>query len=295
MRRIWRRTALVAASAFAMTGLGLSACSGPAVLNYYSDAEGLRETRDIAYGAHPRQTIDLYQPDGAARATLIFVHGGSWYEGDPDLYPFLGRRFAALGYRVAIPGYRVAPEVIFPSFVEDIAAATMAIRDRLGPDAPLFLMGHSAGAHLAALVVLDPRYLGAFDSSACEVLAGFVGLAGPYDFLPLRSQRYKRIFPEAIRAQTQPVAYADRPTPPMLLIHGKADRVVHAEDSAVLAKALRAAGNDVTLHLYPQVNHTEIIGAISPLIEGWAPTTEDILAFLARQESAGFPGCAGRS
>lgn len=291
MRRVWRRAALIAAGLAALAGLGVSACSGPAVLNYYSDADGLRETRQVAYGTNPRQTIDFYEPAGEASATIVFIHGGSWYEGDPALYPFLGRRLAKLGYRVAIPGYRVAPEVIFPEFVEDVAAATIAVRDRVGHDTPLFLMGHSAGAHLASLVVLDPRYLDAFDTSACAILAGFIGLAGPYDFLPLSSQRYKDIFPEPIRGETQPIAYADRPTPPMLLAHGAADRVVHAEDSEILAKALTEAGNDITLRIYPDVNHVEIIGAISPLIEGWAPTTDDILAFLEEQRSRGFPGC----
>lgn len=291
MRRIWRRTAFLAAGVAALAGLGLSACSGPAVLNYYSDGAGLRETTGLSYGPHPRQFYDLYEPTGEIKATILFVHGGSWYEGEPALYPFLGRRFAQLGYRVAIPGYRLAPEVVFPDFVADAAAATAALHDRLGPDAPLFLMGHSAGAHLASLVALDPRYLAAHDLTACATLSGFIGIAGPYDFLPLKEERYKRIFPEPIRAETQPLAYADRPAPPALLIHGADDVIVHAEDSALLADALAKAGNDVTLRIYPDVNHIEIIGAVSPIIEGWAPTMGDITAFLDRQAQLGFPGC----
>lgn len=295
-RRLW--LILVALPLLALgLGAGLTGCSGSGVLNAWSglpDLDGgaeIAETREVSYGPLPRHRYDLYDP-GTEAAVIVFFHGGGWDRGDPDLYRFLGRRLAGLGHPVAIPAYRLAPEVAFPAFMEDAARAVAAIRARF-PDRPLYLMGHSAGAQIATLLALDPRYLGAQGMAPCGTIAGVIGLAGPYDFLPLQEDRFRRVFPEATRPESQPVAYADNAAPPMLLLHGAADVVVHAEDSTILAEALRRAGNRAEAKLYPGVNHLDIIGAISPLIEHRAPTLADIEAFLAAEAARAHPGCPG--
>ena len=144
--------------------------------------------RDLAFASGERGRLDLYAPKGTAAGAklpvIVFFYGGSWSSGDKDGYGFVGRALAAQGFLVAVPDYRLVPEVRFPGFVEDGAAAVKWVRAnaaRYGGDPDrLVLAGHSAGAYNAAMLALDEKWLGA-DRAAVK---GFAGLAGPYDFLP---------------------------------------------------------------------------------------------------------------
>lgn len=252
-------------------GLLLAGCSGPAVLNAITSNSGYETVRDIRYRPGDRGTFDLYVPDGATASTpvVVFVYGGSWDSGSKSLYPFVGQSLASEGFIVAIPDYRVSPDVIFPTFVEDAAAAFAAV-DRLaregGHGVPagrhdIALMGHSAGAEIAALLAFDERYLAEAGSSARRISA-FVGLAGPYDFLPLTEERYKRIFPPAVRDASQPINFVSGGEPPALLIAGLADTTVNPENTRSMARRIRAVGGSVEERLYPGLDH---IAAVSSL------------------------------
>ncbi len=175
-----------------------------------------------------RGTFDLYVPESATASTpvVVFFYGGGWDGGAKSIYPFVGQSLASEGFIVAIPDYRIYPEVRFPGFVEDGARAVAAVEGLVrkgggGVPAgrhPVFLMGHSAGAQIAALLAYDGRYLAKAGASNAS-LAGFIGLSGPYDFLPLKEERYKRIFPPALRDASQPVRFVSagdpRPSWPM--------------------------------------------------------------------------------
>lgn len=262
------------------------------VLNFLSSKRGVVETPAFGYGDHPRQSIALFQPEDALDGPVIlFFHGGSWDSGDPGNYPWFGRAFAKDGISVAIAGYRLAPETLFPGFVEDAAAAFATLRARLGPDRPIFLMGHSAGAQIASLVALDPKYLAAHGLSPCTSIKGLIGISGPYDFLPMKEERYKRIFPVPLRPDSQAVNFTEGRHPPMLLLHGTDDTTVHAEDSEHLAAGLLASDNRVVLKLYEGADHFNIIGAIAPILRGTVPTYRDTLAFLRDEEGKDYPGC----
>lgn len=250
---------------------GLSACSSAGLLNAVTSKADYAVTRGIRYGEGARGTYDLYVPAAVTPTSpvLVFSYGGSWDAGSKDLYLFVGQSLASEGVVVAVPDYRVYPEVTFPGFVEDSARAVAAVAAaaRTGEDGipagrhPLFLMGHSAGAEIAALLALDTRYLTAAGLPQ-RPLAGFIGLAGPYDFLPLTEERYKRIFPEASRAASQPVNFVGGRMPPMLLVAGTADTTVNPKNTLSLAGKVRAAGGSVRSALYPGVDH---IGALSAL------------------------------
>ncbi|MBB5515503.1 acetyl esterase/lipase [Rubricella aquisinus] len=273
--------------------LTLSGCAsvGSSLLNAVSGDDTVTERADISYGPAPRMAYDLYTPDDPTGPILIYVHGGSWDEGDKGIYRFLGTGFAGDGLEVAIPNYRLSPEVVFPAFVEDIALAVREIRDDLGPDRPLFLMGHSAGAQIASLIAYDPRYLAEVGLDQC-VIAGFIGVSGPYDFLPIINPRYKRVFPEDTRPESQAINFADGPKPPSLLLHGTADVIVHEEDSILMAQALSDAGNLVELKRYEGNGHIDIISATSDLLRDDAPTHGDVMAFISAYRSAApRPGC----
>ena len=240
-----------------------------AALNAATSGAGYSVVKDIRYAPGPRGTYDLYLPADAGPKTpiVVFVHGGGWDSGSKDQYLFVGQSLASEGIAVAIPNYRLYPQVRFPAFVEDAArvtaAAVKAARNGAhgqprGPH-PAFLMGHSAGAQIVGLLATDARYLAPYGLRP-RGFAGFIGLAGPYDFLPLKEERYKKIFPQKTRAASQPVAFVDGDEPPMLLIAGADDTTVDPKNSRSLAKKVAAAGEAVTATIVPGIDH---IGAIT--------------------------------
>ena len=264
------------------TGLSaaLGACSPVDLLNTTVPRDGYRLEADQAYGTEPRQTLDLYRPD-APRAdgkAVVFFYGGGWDSGAKADYRFVAQALAAQGYAVVVPDYRLYPAVRFPAFVEDGARAVRWAADRLGADR-LFVMGHSAGAQIAALLLANTGYLAAAGVDRMR-LRGLVGLSGPYDFLPLTSQRLIAIFGSADNRASQPIDFARAPLPPALLIHGLADRTVLPRNSERLAAAWRQAGAPAELLLYPGVGHAEVVAAFADLLQDRAPTRRDVLVWL---------------
>ena len=209
---------------------------------------------------------------------MLFFYGGSWDSGQKSDYLFVAQALAARGLTVVVPDYRLYPEVRFPAFVEDGARATRWAADRLGPD-KLFVMGHSAGAQIASLLAANTPYLA--DASVDRLkLRGLIGLAGPYDFLPLTSRRLIDTFGGADRPEIQAITFAQAPLPPALFVHGEADTTVRPRNSQHLADAWRRAGAPADLTLYPDVGHIAIISAFSDLLSGGAPTRDDVLRWI---------------
>lgn len=272
---------------------GLVACSGPAVLNAITSKAGYSVQHGLRYGPGERGTFDLYVPDGATAQTPVvaFLYGGGWDSGDKGIYAFVGQSLASAGIAVAIPDYRVYPEVKFPGFVEDGARAVAAIgtvlRKGAGPlpggEHRLFLMGHSAGAQIAALLALDRHYL-ADARAPVRDIAGFIGLAGPYDFLPLTEERYIRIFPKDLLAASQPVNFVGPGTPPMLLIAGSADTTVDPKNTRSLAAAVRKAGGRADVDIVDGVDHIGAISALATALPFGDKTIRDtVIAFIRSQ------------
>ena len=140
-------------------------CDPGAVLNALAPRDGITTTQDIRYADGPRHTLDVYAPPRHASPVpvVVFFYGGGWETGDKAMYRYVGASLAAGGVLAIIPDYRLHPAVVFPAFVEDAARAIAwahANAARFGGDPHrVFLMGHSAGAQIAALVALDPAYL----------------------------------------------------------------------------------------------------------------------------------------
>jgi acetyl esterase/lipase len=277
------------AALFALTFV--SACGGTQLLNSVAVNPGKIE-RDIAYGTLPRQKLDVYSPKVMMpdTPTLVFYHGGSWQYGAKDDYRFLGTAFAARGIQTVVVNYRLHPEVVFPTFVEDGAKALAYTKNTIANGRPVFVSGHSAGAHIAAMVALDPRFLAAEGTNICDAAKGVIGIAGPYDFTPVAPE-FKRIFPAEILPTTKPLNFVSTRAPPFLLLHGTKDTVVLPIRTTEMAAALTAAGNSVQTKSYEGVEHLYIIGAISPVVRRSAPTLADIVTFIADQKAAGYPGC----
>lgn len=252
-----------------------------------SDA-GVVIARGIAYGPEARQKLDVYRPDAAPmRGTIVYVYGGSWTSGDRALYRFLGAAYAARGWSVVVPDYRLYPEVTFPAFVEDTAKAVAWARANEAQGRPLFLMGHSAGAQIALLLALDPRYLAA-EGLETGALAGVVGLAGPYTFDPLAFDSTRPVFETAPDPQAaRPIVFARGDAPPLLLLHGQKDTTVSPRNSRELAAAVQGAGGAARLIEYPGVGHIVVVGAIAWPLRWRASVLADTLGFFAAPHGAG--------
>lgn len=259
----------------------LSGCALPA-LNLITPHDGYERTADIAYGDQPRQRLDLYHPTvpEAGAPALIFFYGGSWQEGYKGGYRFVAQALADAGYRVVVPDYRLYPDVTFPAFVEDGAAAVAwAVSEGLADDG-LVLMGHSAGAHIAAMLSLDEQYLKSAGVDRSRVRA-WVGLSGPYDFLPLSDPDLIDLFGGADGIpETQPINFVSADDPPALLIDGLDDTLVRPRNLPNLAAAYRNAGVPVQTHRYEGVNHNDTVASFSVRLRDRSPGFDDTLAYL---------------
>jgi len=286
-----RRLRSARASLLAACLLAVSGCSPVDLLNLAAPVKETRVARDLAYGDGERRRLDVYAPTaGVAKApVVVFFYGGRWRDGERADYAFVGATLADHGVVAVVPDYRLYPEVRFPAFVRDGAAAvrwTRANIARFGGDpAKIYLMGHSAGAHIATLLALDRRFLGgpARDGD----IAGVIGLAGPYDFLPLQSEELRAIFgPPERFPRSQPIRYARGDAPPVLLLHGLDDTTVLPSNTRNLAAAIRAEGGSARTRLYPHISHAELLGAFSGPLEFLAPVRADVLAFIGHEATA---------
>ena len=261
-----------------------SGCSPAAVLNDLAPERLV--ARDIRYAPGNRHRLDIYAPAEAARAPVVlFLYGGNWDSGNRAMYRFVGGALASSGIVTVIPDYRLYPSVRYPDFLQDCAAALRWTRDNIarhgGAPDRLFVMGHSAGAYNAAMLALDPRFLAAVGMQPKRDLSGGIGLAGPYDFLPLHDPELEAIFaPAGDLVTTQPITYADGDNPPMLLLAGQDDTTVRPGNTLRLADRIRGRGGFVEDRIYPGIDHIEIIGAIAAPLRFLAPTLRDCRAFI---------------
>jgi acetyl esterase/lipase len=217
---------------------------------------------------------------------VVFFYGGGWVDGDRGDYAFVGRAFAAQGFVAVVADYRLVPKVRFPAFIEDGALAVKWARDNIashgGDPARIALPGHSAGAYIAAMLALDPRFLAAVGVDP-RTVRGAALLSGPYDFYPYTEQRGRDALGAWPRpAETQPISFARADAPPLLLMHGTADTIVQPRNSQMLAARLAALGAPVELKLYPGKSHTDTIKSLSPAFRGSTPALADSIAFLRR-------------
>jgi acetyl esterase/lipase len=266
----------------------LAGCRPTTAINAFSPSDHYIKEAGQAYGEDPRQQLDLYRPTSVAddAPVVLFFYGNGWREAARADFEFVASALAADGIIVLIPDYRAHPQVTFPAFVEDGAAAVRWAMDNVEGVAdgkrPLYLMGHSAGAQIAALLALDPRYLAAVTDSP-PPLAGFIGLSGPYDFLPLEEGYLQTVFPEATRPQSQPINFVSAAAPRTLLVHGTDDKRVLPEHSRRLAQRLEEHGVPVTLRMYDGTGHVRVVAALAPPLQFIDDTMDDVIAFIRAQ------------
>lgn len=215
---------------------------------------------------------------------VVFFYGGNWDSGERADYLFAGEALAAKGYVAVIPDYRLYPEVRFPDFLADSAQAVRWVFEHIaefgGDPQRVFVMGHSAGAYNAAMLALNPAYLRSAGADPRRV-RGFIGLAGPYDFLPLTGPITKAVlgFPDT-PITTQPIHFVSSNAPPVLLVTGAQDDVVNLGNSARLAARLQQHGVNARVIVYPTMGHRTLLGALAAPLRGLGPVLDDVATFV---------------
>ena len=243
-------------------------CSGMEILNSSSRDSGNTVTTGVVFDEAHGLKLDVYTSHTTRNApTIVFFYGGRWTNGAKEEYEFVGQTLASRGFVVVVPDYRKYPQVRFPAFVEDGARAVRWARDNAarygGSPERVFVMGHSSGAHIAAMLALDPEFLKAVGMSQ-ENLRGMIGLAGPYDFMPITAPDLRDLFsPPEKFALSQPIYYVDGRNPPLFLVHGENDEDVKVKNARNLADAVKKANGPVETLIYNKLSHGCTVAILS--------------------------------
>jgi len=285
---ISRRNFFVAAASALLAG-----CSPLRLLNASAADDSFTLREGLSYGPLPRHRFDLFVPRSSVAGPVpiagwpvaVFFYGGSWNRGARADYRFVGEALASRGILTAIADYRLYPEVRYPDFLHDcarITALTLHEAGSWGGDpARVHVMGHSAGAYNAAMLALDERWLTS-EGASPRSLAGWVGLAGPYDFLPISNSEVQPVFhyPDS-PPDSQPLMHVHKGSPRAFLGAARSDSLVDPQRNTVaLAAQLHAEGVPVEVKLYGRVDHAALIATLARPLRWLAPVLDDVSGFM---------------
>jgi acetyl esterase/lipase len=278
-----------ASGRLAVTGLSALLLAGCADV-FFAAVDSMEPTANVAvrpnitFDPALHLSLDAYVPANATSApVVVFFYGGSWEEGKRRWYRYVGNALASRGVVTFVPDYRKFPDVQFPAFMHDAANAVRWVHDHAaefgGDAARIFVMGHSAGGQIAALLACDNRYLDAVGMRPRD-LAGMIGVAGAYSFLPFVDDE-PEIFGDSARARydSQPINFVDGDEPPLLLLQGEDDDEVPPSNAEAMAERAHAMGGIAVLKLYADTGHGSILLSLARGSHG-APTLADTLAFI---------------
>lgn len=262
-------------------------------------AQGIVRHPDLTYASRPtsdpnRLELDVYTVEGAARRpVVVFFHGGSWQAGDKAAVGRKPLAFVPAGYVVVSATYRFRPEVTVSDMAGDAAAAVGWVKDNIarygGDPARVFLMGHSAGAHLVSVLGTNLRLLASAGVPSSSI-RGVVSLdTGPYDVARQIAlvQGQTTVYAKMIRTVfgTDPAAWPevspvdhvkrDAGIPPFLVVasDNRADVPVQAQP---FVAALQAAGVPAELYIARERTHASLNAELGAPGD---PTTAKVLAF----------------
>lgn len=271
--------------------LTLSACanSGTALLNSLANTNDYTKVGNVSYGEQPQNKLDIYIPSISSmnkrkNAVIVFFYGGCWGECTTlkkSDYLFVAQSLASRGFTTVIADFRQYPEVDFKDLMADasniIKWASQHISKYGGDPKHIIVAGHSSGAHIAAMLALNPRYL---NSITRKNIRGFIGLAGPYDFLPLDKKYQRALFnPSNNYANSQPINFLSATSPPLLILHGEIDTTVGKHNAINLSKKAERLGVKQQLILYPEHDHVGILAALSRPLQGKSSVLRDMISF----------------
>ena len=253
--------------------------------------------RDIQYTTIPDSPAKLNQLDVYTPGTpgphpvLVFIHGGSWRFGDKEMIGDKAVAFTGAGYVFVSINYRLSPAVQHPAHAQDCGKAVAWVHQNIakygGDPARLYVLGHSSGAHLAALISTDERYLKEAGASLSAIKGTVVLDGGGYDIPTMVNSgelfakgRYKRAFSDDTNVwkDASPLNHVakDKGIPPFLLVHA-GDRKASRQQADELGEALKKAAVKTEYFDAPDKNHLSVNSSIG---ESGDATTKAILDFL---------------
>jgi acetyl esterase/lipase len=261
-------------------------CTQFQLLNATIPSCGYRLTSDVPYGSQTRQKLDVYVPTKPAPGApvVIFFYGGGWVAYDKADFRFAAEALTSRGFVAILPSYRLYPDVTFPAFVEDGASAVRWAHDNAAtyagnPDR-IYLMGHSSGGYIAAMLTTDAHYLKAvgLDRSAIRATAA---LSAPLDFTPrpIDLPIFSMAPGQSPNPNIEPISFIDPHEPPMLLITGLADTVVDPGNSLRMAQRIHAIGGQSQYIAYPRLGHAPVVLSLAWPFRWLAPTLRDTATF----------------
>ena len=259
---------------------------------FYADCPGL--TKNVAYHPDMPGRLDVYRPEtGSGHPVVIYVYGGSWRTGNKELYAPAAQRLLPSGFVLVIPEYTLYPAAGYPRQTEEIAAAMAWTLDHIsqygGDPGRVVLVAQSAGAQIAGLALLEPRWLAAYGHSASDV-RGFIGISGVYDFAAVlayhnKNSRARQLMVEVLggagnAGRASPITFVSPQAPPMLLIHGDADTTVPINVGRDFFQRVQAAGVRSEFITYPGAGHADIL--FRALTEQPPRLINDLVGFVER-------------
>ena len=267
---------------FAATGC--ASVKKTAAINLLVPSDGYTK-QQFSYGNDRQLSFDLYLPKTRTpKIPVVYVYGSAWRKKfNKEDFVFVAQALTSLGHPVIVPEHRRFPEVKFPIFITDVADAISFVdRNNIGllkPFTEYVLMGHSSGAHTAALLATDSRYLS--QRGVRARLRGLIGMSGPYD-LPMDDAEVFPIFNTTTAQRAKPILNVSREMPPTLLLHGLADPRVPSYHTTRFRDVLLKRGNPVTTKLYPGVDHEKLLGGIAAPLRFMSNSFVDVREFLGR-------------
>jgi len=245
--------------------------------------------RNIVYNERSGQRLDTFSPtDEIPKGTVIFVHGGRWRAGNKWQYGFFGKALARRGYSTVVINYRLSKAAGYHGMANDVALSVKWVQDHMSTDnggaARIFVAGHSAGGHLAALVATDPSY---FDSLAVNPVQGVLLV----DAFGLDMNRYLSRHPNKRKSvycrvftrdsvnwkAASPATYLRDGLPPFLLLVGDKTFNVIKEDNFEFFYNLKEYQPEARLKI---IRHRRHAGMILQFRKRNSAVLEPVLEFL---------------
>ncbi len=221
--------------------------------------EAAQGVQEIAYGAHPRERLDLFLPDAAPKGLLVFIHGGYWKAMDKAQSSHLAAGALARGWAVAIPGYPLCPEARIAEITRSVARAVETAAARV--PGPLALTGHSAGGHLAARMVCDG---GPLAEAVAARVARVAGLSGVYDLRPLMNTAMNDVLriDEAEAVAESPALLRPRKGVRLLAYVGADELPEFRRQNALIANIWTGLGADCTAQEAHGLRHFGVVDGL---------------------------------
>jgi acetyl esterase/lipase len=220
--------------------------------------------KDVAYNSAAdadaeRHKLDLYLPRGLKKyPVFFFIHGGAWRSGHKNLYAPIGKMFAAQGIAFVATNYRLSPKVKHPAHIQDVAQAFAWVLGNLGKRGAnleqVYVSGHSAGGHLAALLATDESYLKTHKRSAADIKA-VLPISGVY---AVGGERLARVFGEDGK-KASPMTHVKEKLPPFLVLYADREMAGLGKQAEAFARAMRKAKCDIEVKVIKDRDHISII------------------------------------